>query len=292
MRVDFERITASIIEAIEAGAANYRMPWTYSGGAIELPINAISRRGYRGVNVLLLWAAAQQKGYESGRWATFQQWRAAGAQVRSGERGTLVVLWKPRGDNHSKEEEEPQQIRYLCRSFFVFNADQVDGAPPPMQRRPHHFRREEAERFFRAIPAEVREVGDRACYVPSTDTILLPAFDQFRSADAYYGVLAHELVHWTGVPQRLNRDLEGRFGSEAYAIEELVAELGSAFLASALELNLEPRRDHAPYIASWLRALKDDPRAIFGAAAHAQRAVDFLMELGRPAVEEGQAHAA
>jgi antirestriction protein ArdC len=291
--VDFERITASIIQAIEAGAETYRMPWTCSGGAVELPINAISRRAYRGINVLLLWAAAQQKGYASGRWATFQQWRAAGAQVRSGERGTTVLLWKPRGSSASEDEKEPQQLRYLCRSFFVFNADQVGGAPPPVQRRQEHLRKGEVERFFRSIPAEVREAGDRACYVPSTDTILLPTFDQFRSADAYYGVLAHELVHWTGAETRLKRDLEGRFGSEAYAMEELVAELGSAFLSSALRLDLEPRRDHAPYIASWLQVLKHDPRAVFSAAAHAQRAVDFLMELGTTAaVEEAHAHAA
>jgi antirestriction protein ArdC len=133
-----------------------------------------------------------------------------------------------------------------------------------------------AEAFFAAIPAEVRHGGNRCYYDPAADRVQMVPFDRFESASAYYGVLAHELTHWTGAPSRLARDLSGRFGSEAYAMEELVAELGAAFTGGQLGLPIEPRRDHAPYIASWLKVLKGDGRAIFTAAGKAQEAMDYM----------------
>lgn len=278
----FERITRDIADAIEAGAGDFRMPWQRWGEALASPINAASRRPYRGFNILMLWAAAEGSGYSSGCWATYRQWAAVGAQVRKGEKGTPVLFWKsdpdPRGADD--EGETGSRPRFLARLYPVFNADQVDGGPIGARNEPNcESRIVEADRFFRATNADIHHGGDRACYIGSTDKIWLPKFDQFRDAMSYYSVLGHETVHWTGARHRLNRDLGGRFGTDAYAMEELVAELGSAFLAAHLGLVVEPRPDHAAYIGSWLRVLRSDPRAILSASAKAQEAVDYLIEL-------------
>lgn len=283
MRSLFQNVTSQIVSAIETGAGEYRMPWQCRGAAIALPANALSHRPYRGINVLLLWAAAQQREFATGRWATFQQWLAAGARVRKGEKATSVVLWKPRRPTDdaeaSNDEHEGSYSAVLARTFHLFNSDQVEGAPepPPATRKRPAGRR--GQRFFFNLQATVEEGGDRACYLPSRDTIIMPSFEQFRNSDAYYSVLSHELTHWSGAKSRLNRDLNGRFGSEAYAMEELVAELGAAFICAHLGLQTEPRSDHAPYIASWLQVLKRDGRAIFTAAAQAQVAADYLIQL-------------
>lgn len=297
MGVNFEQITQSIVEAIEAGVDGYRMPWIRTGAALETPLNGLSGRPYGGINILLLWAEANRCGYRTGRWATYQQWLAAGARVQKGQRGTSVLLWKPAAptsDRDAEADTTARRGRYWRRSFVVFNADQVEGGPSPRKTRPPLVRLRRAERFFLSLPVTIREGGDRACYMPSTDTILMPPFEQFKTSAAYYGVLAHELVHWTGASGRINRDLSGRFGTEAYAMEELIAELGAAFLTAELELDTEPRRDHAPYIKSWLTALKRDPRAIFTAATQAQAAVRFLTQLaeGQDAAGNDRAHAA
>lgn len=294
MGVNFEQITQSIVEAIEAGVDGYRMPWVRTGAALETPINGLSGRPYRGINILLLWAEANRRGFGTGRWATYQQWLAAGAQVRKGERGTSVLLWKPSApssDADAEADTTARRGRYWRRSFTVFNADQIDGGPSPRKPRPHLVRLRRAERFFLSLSVTIREGGDRACYTPSTDTIHMPAFEQFKTSAAYYSVLAHELVHWTGASARMNRDLSARFGSEAYAMEELIAELGAAFLAAELELETEPRRDHASYIQSWLTVLKRDPRAIFAAATQAQAAVRFLTRLAEGQDAAGGDHA-
>jgi antirestriction protein ArdC len=282
----YETITASIVEAIEAGAGPYKMPWHTVAGVANSPINLISRKAYRGINTLVLGSAAMSKGYHSGEWATYKQWQERGAQVRKGEKSTPVVFWKffdqgrkpgeaTEGDPGGSEKKAVSIP--MARLYSVFNAAQTDGyvAPPePVINR--EARIADCEAFVQALGASVQHGGNRAFYSPAADTVTMPPFERFIDSTAYYSVLAHELTHWTG--PRLERNLTGRFGSESYAVEELVAELGAAFTCARLGIATEPRRDHAPYIASWLRVLKGDSRAIFTAASQAQRACDWMAD--------------
>lgn len=279
----YQRITDQIIAAIEAGAGNWKMPWTHDGQTdTATPLNASSRRGYRGVNVIALWASAQAHGYPTGLWATYKQWSEMGAQVRKGERATLVVFWKPIVSVAGTEGDESDgdargRTRLMARGFSVFNAAQVDGyTPPAAVERPAFERISAAESFVANLGADVRHGGARAFYRPADDFVQMPPAEAFRDQVAYYGTLAHELTHWTGHASRLDRDLRNRFGSEAYAAEELIAELGAAFICAELGIATEPRQDHASYIASWLKVLRDDKRAIFTASSRAQAAADWM----------------
>lgn len=275
----YETITNQIVEAIEAGAGDYRMPWHRSRFDIASSSNAETGRAYRGVNVLALWMTAQARGFSSGQWATYSQWQAQGVQVRKGEKAASVVFWKPLEASAAERAHDAEPAgRFVARGYSVFNADQVDGyEAPAVPQLPESERIAAAETFFAAVPAEVRHGGNSACYIPSADRVQMPPFGQFHRAQDYHGTLAHELTHWTGAKHRLNRDLSTRFGSEAYAMEELIAELGAAFTVGQLGLPSVPREDHAPYIADWLRVLKNDSRAIFIAASRAQAAADYLV---------------
>ena len=259
------------------------MPWHTSGRFAFSPINVASRKPYRGINTVCLWAAAQAKGYESGEWATYQQWHERGAQVRKGEKATTVVFWKFANSAGESQEDGEQQAASSSRLLFtkgycVFNAAQVDGyAPKPDVERPIPERIAHAEAFFRAIDADLRHGGNAAFYSPAGDYVQMPPFSAFRDAVAYYSVLAHECTHWTANAARCNRELGKRFGDSAYCAEELIAELGAAFACAHLGLSTEPREDHAKYIQSWLRVLKADKRAIFTAASKAQQAADWLI---------------
>jgi antirestriction protein ArdC len=287
----YARVTAQIINAIEQGVGTWRMPWHTSGRYAFSPINAASKKPYRGINTVCLWAAAQAKGYERGEWATYQQWQDKRAQVRKGEKATLVVFWKFANDSGESQEDgtECSRSRLLfTRGYSVFNAAQVDGYTPtvdcemPMLERIAH-----AETFFRAIGADLHHGGNRAFYSPATDHIQMPPFGAFADSVAYYSTLAHEHTHWTATVARCDRQLGKRFGDNAYAAEELIAELGAAFTCAHLGLNTEPREDHAQYLASWLRVLKADSKAIFTAASKAQHATDWLI-----ARAGGSAHSA
>ncbi len=276
----YQRITDQIAEAIERGAGTYKMPWHTSGEFGFSPINAQSGRPYRGINVLVLWSEAEKRGFSSGLWATYKQWSDLGAQVRRGEKATAVVFWKFSQVQTKAEdsEEESEKSIPFAREYSVFNSDQVTGfksdeAKPVLS---ESERVEGAEQFFSSLGAEIRTGGNRAFYSSDADLIWVPNFSAFRNGTAYYSVLAHETTHWTGAPHRLNRDMSHRFGSEAYAVEELVAELGAAFVCADLGLTHEPRTDHAAYIASWLKALRNDKRAIFTASSKAQAAVDWM----------------
>jgi antirestriction protein ArdC len=278
----YEKITASIIEAIEAGCGKFEMPWRTFGA---LPSNARNKRRYRGINVLVLWAAASQHGYKTPLWATYQQWRELGAQVRQGEKSTAVVFWKFYGegseaDSDSPDEQNTEDSRRRCfaRAYHVFNADQVEGfSIPEMPILPEAQRIQRAEDFFRQTGVRIVETGMRAYYDSKADEIHIPPFSVFEKADYFYCTLAHETINATGDASRCNRQLGNRFGSEMYAAEELVAELGSAFLSAELQLETEPRIDNAPYVENWLQVLKHDNRAIFTAASKAQQAVDWLL---------------
>jgi antirestriction protein ArdC len=282
----YERVTNQIIAAIEAGAGKYRMPWHHDGSAITTPVNVASRKAYRGVNILSLWAAAQASSYAAGIWGTYRQWQEFGAQVRKGERGHLVVFWKTTDRSSDTDRQdgddnhhEPAR-RLFARGYIVFNAAQVDGyTPPELPVLPEVERIEHAERFCAALGIDIRHGGSQACYIPSKDCVQMPDFACFRDAIAYYAVLLHECGHASGAKYRLDRDLSGRFGSAAYAMEECTVELLSAMICSDLNLSVEPRPDHARYIASWLEVLRSDKRAIFTAASKAQEITDWMHAL-------------
>ena len=283
----YDRITNQIVAAIETGVGNYKMPWHSNGADSTIPINAFSRKPYRGVNIICLWVDAMRKGYPTNLWATFKQWRELGAHVRKGEQASTVVFWKfwneteidAIDDDQADTGETPNShAKCMARAYSVFNAAQVDGySIPEIPRIPEVARIAAAEVFFRSTGADIREGGNRAYYSPSTDHIQMPPFSYFRKPDYFYSTLGHETCHWTSAPARCDRQLQGRFGTEAYAMEELIAELGSAFLSSELGLSVEPRADHAPYVQNWLHVLRNDKRAIFTAAAKAQTAVDWLL---------------
>lgn len=280
-----QRITNQIIAAIETGAGDYQMPWNpklCTGPAIALPHNPVGHYAYHGINIVALWASQQHSAYATAEWATFKQWQAAGAQVRKGEKGTLSVFFKASGSGQQSTENDEQEPRrhFIAKAAFVFNAAQVDGFIPsaPPEQTPIE-RHAAAETFIKASKASICHDSCQACYIPSKDEIHLPPDGAFNDAQGYYSVALHELVHWSGHASRCDRDLRNRFGSEAYAAEELIAELGAAFLCAELGISPEPRIDHARYIESWLRILKGDRRAIFTAAAKANQAVVYLQSL-------------
>ncbi|UIN37350.1 ArdC family protein [Methylobacterium oryzae] len=275
--------TTILVQLETADPASWTPPWH---GADPMPRNARTGRRYRGINVLALWCAAQARGYADARWATYRQWVALGAQVRGGERATLVLFYKelPRG----AEAEPTAGAPFVARAAHVFNVAQVDAVPPPADApapsdAPDPLPTFDA--FVAATGAAIRHGGARACYVPAADTIYLPTRDAFRTPTGYAGTLAHELVHWTGAAHRLARDLTGRFGARTYAAEELVAELGAAFVLADLGIARTPHPNHAAYCASWASLLRADPRALSQAAAQGSRAADYLatLQLGGPA---------
>ncbi len=277
----YSRVTSQIVNAIEQGVNNWRMPWHTSGKFAFSPINVTSKKPYRGINTVCLWAAAQAKGYERGEWGTYQQWQERGAQVRKGEKATLVVFWKFANNAAETDDDTPKSGSRLLftRGYSVFNSGQVDGYTPQADvDTPIEQRIESAEQFFSRINARVVHLGNRAFYSPDSDTITLPPFAAFFTPMDYYSTRAHESEHWTAKADRCNRELGKRFGDNAYSVEELIAELTAAFTLAHLGLSSEPRPDHAQYIASWLRVLKADKRAIFTASSKAQQAADYLVQ--------------
>jgi antirestriction protein ArdC len=285
----YQTVTAQIIHAIEQGTGTWRMPWHTSGRFAFSPINVASKKPYRGINTVCLWAAAQAKGYESGEWATYTQWQERGAQVRKGEKSTLVVFWKFANGTRETDDDTPAAGSRLLftRGYSVFNAAQVDGYNPPADAgMPMVERIEEADSFFKSVGADVRHGGNQAFYAPLSDHIQMPPFQAFREDTGYYSTLAHEHTHWTA--SRCDRQLGKRFGDSAYAVEELIAELGAAFTCAHLGLSTEPRADHAAYIQSWLKVLKADKRAIFTAASKAQQATDWMIQRAEQSARIGE----
>jgi antirestriction protein ArdC len=282
-------ITHTIIAAIEAGPGRFELPWHRSGGGFRRPRNAATKQRYNGVNIVALWASAERHGFTSPVWATYRQWQSIGAQVRRGERASPVVFYKRSAFETRDGNSEPTtETRLFARSSRVFNADQVDGfaaedSAPPLPDQTERLGR--AEAFIAATGADIRYGGDRAFYCPSGDYIRMPVRERFTgtatstATEAFYSTVLHELTHLSGAASRCNRDLTGRFGDDAYAMEELVADLGAAFLCSDLGITSTPRADHASYLASWLKVLKDDTKAIFTAASKASEAADYLAGL-------------
>ena len=281
----YRTVTDSIVASIEAGAGEFVMPWHGNGAAIAKPQNAHTRMEYHGINVLALWAQAHERGYRSGYWGTYRQWQEVGAHVVKGEKGSTIVFFK-RIEEEPKAGADESAIRLFARASRVFNADQVEGWTPPEERHPPGDAEitEAVELFVRATKAEVNWIGNMACYHIRSDRIELPDIARFRNTPtssathAYGSTILHELVHWSGAKHRLAR-FEHRLKLEDVAEEELVAEIGAAFLCADLGLANIPRPDHAAYVANWLQVLKNDSRAIFTASRLANQAAMFLHEL-------------
>jgi len=280
----YSRVTNKIIADLERGNLTWLQPWQagHKAGPVSRPLRA-GGKPYRGVNVLMLWAAAMEKGYTSPLWMTYKQAVELKGQVRKGEKGSLVVYADTftKTGTDEKGAELETKIPFM-KGYTVFNAEQIDGLPA-------HFYASEVlnnsdikpldavERFFANTKITIQHGGSSAFYSPARDIVQMPELQTFRDRESYYAVLAHETTHATRHESRLDRDLgRKRFGDAGYAMEELCAEIGAAFLCADLGITPETRDDHAAYISSWLKVLKDDKRAIFTAASHAQKAADFL----------------
>lgn len=280
----YSRVTAQIVEDLQRGVRPWTKPWSaeHLAGRISRPLRH-NLQPYSGINTVLLWCEAVAKGYAAPIWMTFRQALELGGCVRKGEHGATVVyanrIKRTEADDDGQDVE--REIPFL-KAYTVFNVDQIDGLPDafhalagptldPVQRV------DRAEAFFASLGADIRHGGGGAYYAINADYVQVPPFETFVDPESYYATLAHECTHWTRHPRRLDRDFgRKRWGDEGYAREELVAELGAAFLCADLGLELTPREDHAAYIESWLKVLEDDKRFIFTAASYAQRACDFL----------------
>lgn len=292
-------ITAAILARLEAGVKPWVRPWRSDGSS--LPLRACGTP-YRGINTFWLWLVADGHGYRSPFWMTYRQARVLGGQVRKGEQASQAIFYKSyakRGeaecDNHSEDDSADVGLpmRRVLKSYAVFNADQIDGLPsrydPPPANHGVDPQGSQArlDAFFAAVPADVRHQGDEAYYEPLPDRVTMPPAALFAEYDHYYATLAHELAHWTGHGSRLARDLSQRFGSRAYAAEELVAELASAILGAELGLPVAHLDHHASYLGHWLELLKADERAILVAAARAEEAAELLLDLGGRRLPDG-----
>lgn len=286
----YQQITDQIIQALEQ-SSNWVMPW--HGHKTGLPKNVVTGKAYSGINVLSLWVDACSKHYASNLWGTYKQWQSLGAQIRKGEKAHLIVFYKSFEKTKKNEETGEEEIAksFVLKSSPVFNANQVEGFTVPELETPTiNVQLNNVDTFIEKTGAKVVHGFTSAFYQPVQDIIAIPEQSNFintstsTALESYYGTILHELAHWTGHPNRLNRIIatDVRFGSESYAMEELIAELTAAFSCAELGVSSSPRQDHADYIASWLKVLKDDKRAIFYAARQATLAMDYLKSIASP----------
>ena len=291
----YKEVTNKIIAALENNTRPWVQPW--DGGILPIPMRH-NNRFYQGINTLILWQAASDGGYNSPYWMTFKQAKLLGGNIKKGEKAATIFYAsfctldnnedKQKGRSGQNLAENPIYKKFM-KSYKVFNANQIDGLQEKyykvlstenntkeLEKLPR------LEEFVKNTKANIKHGGIRAYYRESSDHIQMPEMKLFKNSNAYYSTLCHELTHWSGSKERLNRNLGGkRFGDNGYAMEELVAELGAVFLCSLLGINPDAREDHAPYIASWLKVLKSDKRAIFNAASLAQSASNYLLELNK-----------
>ncbi|AXJ97499.1 ArdC family protein [Sphingomonas sp. FARSPH] len=289
-RIDvYEEVTNQIVAMLEAGTRPWSPRW--ASGAASLPLRH-EGTAYRGINILLLWSAAMTRGYTNPYWMTYRQAHELGGQVRKGEKGNLVVhagTFTPKGDEAeprpAESEDGEDRARHYLKRYIVFNVEQIDGLdmskyPAPLiQIKNRDDRDAELDAAFSRWPVPYREMGGSAYYQPVSDSITMPAFAEFVSGNAFYATLAHEAIHSTGHATRLNRETLHDYGKskEIRAAEELIAEIGAAMLCAQLGMEPTEREDHAAYVASWLKALRDDKRAIFRAATAAQAASELIL---------------
>ncbi|CAN5279782.1 zincin-like metallopeptidase domain-containing protein [soil metagenome] len=284
----YARITADIVRQLETGVRPWHQPWTmkHAAGGISRPLRSTGEP-YHGINVVVLWLTAFEKQYVSPLWVTFQQAKELGGFVKKGEKGTGIVYansFEKKETDKETGEEKTERIPFL-KSYTVFNAEQVEGLPEKYYAKVENplsleQRLDLAEQFFDRTQADIRHGGSKAYYRPSEDYVQMPPFESFTSRESYYSTLAHECTHWTKHERRLNRSFESkRFGDDGYAIEELVAELGAAFVCADLGITPDVMPEHASYLAAWLKVLKADNKAIFTAAAHAERAAEYMAQM-------------
>ncbi|TCL06292.1 ArdC family protein [Sodalis ligni] len=274
----YQTVTDNIITALEAGVKPWSCPWRRVPGMTGLPFNYATGVAYSGMNIMLLRCRASELGFSDSRWMTYNQAKADGAQVRKGERGTTAIFYTTPEKEKEKGEGGIEHIPML-KTFTVFNVEQIDGqslASEVVSSEETFDPMPQAESLFRNSGAKIIEKGQNAFFRPSTDEIYLPERHLFPEAADFYATGLHELIHWSGGKLRLNREMKGKFGSEDYAFEEIIAELGSAFLMA--DLGIVGEVQHESYIASWLKALKNDKRYIFKAARAASKAHRYLME--------------
>lgn len=273
-----QEITDKIVAELETGTAPWIKPWRATAG-LNQPMNITTKRPYSGVNVVLLWMAMQSNAWARPHFLTFKQAKDTDGTVRGGQTGTPICFVK---QIIGKDKDDPDKLRKfgMLRHFTVFNVEQCEGLPEsmtnpePVKPLNNDQRNALIEEFIVATGAKITEGHGEAYFRAGADVIAMPSFESFKSGDHYNATRFHELTHWTGHKSRLDRDLLNRFGDERYAAEELIAELGSAFLCAEFSVSGDLR--HAGYIANWLRLLKKDSKAIFTAAAAAQKAVDYL----------------
>lgn len=286
----YSRITNQIIASLERGVKPWTQPWkaAHAAGPVSRPLRH-NGEAYAGINVLTLWATATERAHAAPIWMTYKQAKQLGGHVRKGQKGAPVVYADKILRSESEEvgatpqgDDDNVRVIPFLKSYTVFNVEQIEGLPEQYYNlatnQPNPDQRiETAETYYRSLGAVIQHTGKSACYIPSLDVIHIPRFEAFRDAESYYATLYHECVHWTRHASRLNRDFgRKKFGDAGYAREELVAEIGAAFVCADLGITCKDREDHAAYISSWLKVLRNDKRAIFSAAAHAQRAVAYM----------------
>ena len=291
-----QEVTDRIVKMLESGVAPWQKPWREGVGSPGMPMNPTTEKAYRGGNAIHLMATGLQRGYDDPRWLTYKQAQDHGWQVRRGEKGTQIEFWEvkparnngspaPRADEERGNDAKEPTNRLIHRVYTVFNAKQMDGIPAYKPKEHSAFEVAAAgEEILRNSGARItHDQADRAFYSRASDSIHLPPKEAFAGAPGYYGTALHELAHWTGHPSRLNRSTLNesyRFGDTNYAKEELRAELASVFLAAERGIPHDPEQ-HASYVNSWIKALKEDKHEIFRAAHDASKATDFLLSLER-----------
>lgn len=281
-----QEVTDTIIAQLEKGTIPWRQPWQGQSTGFDLPYNGISKNNYQGINIILLWSSAIDKNFDTAEWATFKQWAEQKESIRKGEKGSTIVYY----DAIEKEEDgEIKRIPFL-KAYHVFNRCQLNSytpqePKPETETAPLVRRIEVVDSFVENTQAVIEHGTDGAFYRPSEDKIYMPKVEAFldtescTSTEGYYSTLLHELVHWSGAEKRMNRTKGKKFGDHQYAVEELIAELGSAFLCAEFDIANVDKGDHANYIANWLKVLKDNKHCIVTASSEASKAVNYMKQL-------------
>lgn len=282
----YQEVTDIIIQQLEKGTIPWLQPWEGNNFSFDIPQNSTSGKNYRGINIILLWVAAQQKCFNSNEWATFKQWSSLDQSIRKGEKGSKIVFF----DTLEREDEngEIKKIPYLKQSV-VFNKTQLVDFDPKDESKPVKpglaQRVEKVEAFIANTGVIIEQPYHQACYNRLTDKVCMPDRSMFvdtlgcSATEGYYATLLHEMTHWTGHTRRLNRIFGKRFGDKQYAVEELVAELGAAFTCTELGISRPEKENHAAYIANWLNALRENKYFVLAAASEASKASEYLHKL-------------
>ena len=277
----YDRVTGTILEALKSGEAE-KVPWRKPWHGGWVPRNGLTQRPYSGINVIYLQCIAHLEKWNSQEWFTYNGARRAGGHVRKGEKSKAVVVYydraiKKTGEVDPSTSAEMVETYPVIKFYYVFNREQCDEIPEvPRTELSEDQKWDQCEKFVQDTGADIHEDQARACYIPSTDIIQMPSYKSFLAVEGWYSTLFHELIHWTGQPDRQARDLTGSFGSQNYAAEELVAEFGSAYLNGWFQI--EGDVQHPEYINNWCSLLSDNNRAIFKATSEAKKATDWILQ--------------